>query len=228
MIMDPKKFYVGLGLFVSFIIFMIIIFLPVFKGQNGLEYMDALYNSISKGSANYIPELKEKIEPFNGKEIGIIIKMDTKAQAEYAAGLFERGGAVVETGEESLKIEGDLGGILKNCLKDSEMMYNNDGSKIMEKYNLDGKQVLYLWYKAFKAMDRGLNDQGRFKDADMVALVVEKAVECSYNYYDIEPKRISDSPGVVIFSLLFYVIYTVWYGFAFMYMFEGWGMRLAH
>ena len=34
--------------------------------------------------------------------------------------------------------------------------------------------------------------------------------------------------GVVIFSLVFYVIYTLWYGFAIMFMFEGWGLKLEH
>jgi len=32
----------------------------------------------------------------------------------------------------------------------------------------------------------------------------------------------------VIFSLVFYVVYTLWYGFGIMYMFEGWGLRLEH
>jgi hypothetical protein len=28
--------------------------------------------------------------------------------------------------------------------------------------------------------------------------------------------------------LIFYVVYTLWYGFAIMYMFEGWGLQLEH
>jgi hypothetical protein len=53
-------------------------------------------------------------------------------------------------------------------------------------------------------------------------------VETSYNYYLIEPQKISDRAFIVLFSLVFYVIYTVWYGFAIMFMFEGWGMELEH
>ena len=62
----------------------------------------------------------------------------------------------------------------------------------------------------------------------MVALVVKKAVELGYNYYKVEPQKIGNKIGIVIFSLVFYVIYTLWYGFAIMFMFEGWGMRLEH
>ena len=43
-----------------------------------------------------------------------------------------------------------------------------------------------------------------------------------------EPQSIMDRLGVVIFSLVFYVIYTLWYGFAILFMFEGWGMKLEH
>ena len=32
--------------------------------------------------------------------------------------------------------------------------------------------------------------------------------------------------GIVIASLVFYVVYTVWYGFALMYLVEGLGLRI--
>ena len=58
--------------------------------------------------------------------------------------------------------------------------------------------------------------------------MTKKAVECSNNYYHIAPQKIGDRFGIVIFSLVFYVVYTLWYGFAIMFMFEGWGLRLEH
>ena len=60
MIANKKKFSGGLILLAVFVVVLIIIFSPVFKGQNGLEYLDALYNSISKGSAYYIPKVLEE------------------------------------------------------------------------------------------------------------------------------------------------------------------------
>jgi hypothetical protein len=58
--------------------------------------------------------------------------------------------------------------------------------------------------------------------------VKTKAVEAAYNYYKIEPQKIGDRIGMVIFSLIFYVAYTLWYGFGILFMFEGWGIRLEH
>ena len=228
MIKDRKRFFVGFGMFIGFIILIIIIFLPVFKGQNGLEYMDALYNSISKGSANYIPHLRKKAADFREDPITVTLKMDTEDRAQKTGPLFEKGGATVRVSGKDLTVEGDLGLILENCINDSELMYNNAGQDMMAKYGLEGRQVLYNWYRALKGMNKVLKDQGKFREADIAVLVLEKGVECSYNYYNIEPRKISDSPGIMIFSLLFYVIYTVWYGFAFMFMFEGWGMNLEH
>ena len=77
-------------------------------------------------------------------------------------------------------------------------------------------------------MEFGLKQQKKFKLAKMAELVNSKAVETAYNYYGIDGQKITDRIGVVLFSLVFYVVYTLWYGFGIMYLFEGWGMRLEH
>ena len=70
--------------------------------------------------------------------------------------------------------------------------------------------------------------QKKFEAAKLVDLTQKKAVEAAYNYYGIEAQKISDRFGVVLFSLVFYVVYTLWYGFAILYLFEGCGLRLGH
>ncbi|MBU4260192.1 MAG: hypothetical protein KKH45_12535, partial [Proteobacteria bacterium] len=127
-----------------------------------------------------------------------------------------------------LTVSGDLGNILANCLTDSDSMYNNDGTKVSNKYGYNERQVLYNWWKALKAADKDLKKQKLFKEAKVVTLVINKVVETSYNYYKIEPQKITDKMGIVIFSLVFYVGYTLWYGFAILFMFEGWGLKLEH
>ncbi|NIR12585.1 MAG: hypothetical protein GWN86_00960, partial [Desulfobacterales bacterium] len=46
-------------------------------------------------------------------------------------------------------------------------------------------------------MEKDLKRQKKFKEAKIVALVVKKAVESSYNYYKIEPQKIGDRWGIV-------------------------------
>ncbi|MDL2121558.1 MAG: hypothetical protein LWX51_00435 [Deltaproteobacteria bacterium] len=228
MIANKKEFYGGFGLLVGFFVILFIIFSPVFNGQNGMEYLDDLYNSISKGSANYIPKVKKETDTFKGNTVNMALKMADENQAQQTAMLFTNAGATAEVSGAQLNVSGDLGNILTNCLEDSKSMYNNDGATVSNKYGYNERQVLYNWHTALKAADKDLKKQKLFKEAKVVALVIKKVVETSYNYYTIEPQKITDKMGIVIFSLVFYVCYTLWYGFAILFMFEGWGLRLEH
>ena len=228
MMENRKKMFGGFGLLIGFAVVLIIIFSPVFKGQNGLEYLDDLYNSISKGSAYYIPKVKAETDTFSGRSVTATIEMKDESQTQQTAALFMKGGALVNISGTQLKIEGDLGKILANCLADADRMYMNDGQAISSKYGYSERQALFNWWQALTAMDKVLKKQKQFQEAKTVDLVVKKAVETSYNYYQIEPQKISDRAFIVFFSLVFYVIYTLWYGFAVMFLFEGWGLKLEH
>ena len=95
-----------------FIIMMAVIFSPIFNGKNGLQYLDELYNSLSKGSAYFIPELREDASDYIGTSIDVSIEMKTIEQAEQTAVLYQEAGAEVITSEAELEVNGDLGQIL--------------------------------------------------------------------------------------------------------------------
>ncbi|MFC1894045.1 hypothetical protein ACFLYR_08550 [Chloroflexota bacterium] len=226
MITDKVKFYGGLGMLVIFMVLLLIMFSPVFHGRNALEYADELYNSISKDSAYYIPDIKKESAEFNGVSISVILEMEEEERAYQTALLYQESGAEVTTSGTELEISGDLGGILQTCLDDTDAMYHNNGEAIQEKYGYDERWVLYNWWESLEAIDQELNDQGLFVEAKAVAKVMERAVEPAYNYYGIEAERMSDRIGVVLFSLVVYVVYTVWYGFGLMFLLEGWGIKI--
>ena len=228
MIAHKKEFFGGLSMLGAFIIVLIIIFMPIFGGQNGLNYLDNLYNTISKGSAYYIPKVKQETQKYVGNAVTVTMVMAEEERARQVAPLLMEGGALVNVSGAEVKASGDLGQILGNCLADADLMYHNDAEKLSAKYGYEGKRVLLNWWVALHHMENALKAQKKFKEAKVVALVVKKAVELGYNYYKVEPEKIGDKIGIVIFSLIFYVIYTLWYGFAIMFMFEGWGMRLEH
>jgi len=228
MIADRKIFFTGFGLIIGFFIVLIVFFSPILDGKNCLDYLDNLYNSISKGSAYYIPKVMKETDKFAGRSVSVTLDMGDKKHAEQAAELFEAGAVAITVTEARIKVTGDLGKILENCLADADLMYHNNGEKISGKYGYDERQAIYNWWKVFKEMDNELKRQKKFREAEIVSLVMKKALEPSYNYYKIQPQKISDRWGIVIVSLIFYVFYTIWYGFAVMFMFEGWGMRLEH
>jgi len=228
MIAKKGEFYSGAGMMGVFVVVLVVIFMPIFNGHNGLNYLDALYNSISKGSAYYIPAMQEEAQPFAGTSVKVDLVMADETQARQSSLLFQKGGALVNVNGPNLAVDGDLGKILAVCLSDADLMYHNNGSDVAAKYGYGERQVLHNWWAANNAMENDLKRQKQFKAAKMVATVNKKAVETAYNYYQIEPQKISERYGIVTFSLIFYVAYTLWYGFAIMFLFEGWGLRLEH
>ena len=228
MIANKSKFTTGMILMVLFTAVFIAIFMPLFGGQNGLEYLDNLYNSISKGSAYYIDGAREEVNALDDASITLSLTMKSDMQARQTMPLLAKTGARVDLEGAQLTVTGSMVTILNHCLDDAQFMYDNDGSSVSAKYGYNEKTALYNWWSALKAMDFDLKRQKLFKTAKTADLVNKKAVETAYNYYGIEGQKITDRIGVVLFSLVFYVAYTLWYGFGIMYLFEGWGMRLEH
>jgi hypothetical protein len=225
---QKQSLFKGVALLVSFSVVLVLLFLPLFNGHNALEFMDNLYNSISKGSANYLPGVRQEILQFKNREIQVSLLMADEKQAAQTAQLFQAGGARAHAEGTAVMIESDMAGFLLNALDDAEKMYANQGEHLRNKYGHDERRVLYNWWNALKAMDFELSKQKLFKEAKLVAMVQNKAVETAYNYYGIEAQSIRHKYVIVIISLLFYVVYTLWYGFGVLYLFEGLGLKLGH
>lgn len=228
MIANKSKYITGAMLLIVFAGVFVAIFIPMFDGKNGLEYLDNLYNSISKGSAYYIDTVRKDLETIQTPELTVKMTMKSELQAQQTVPLFMQAGAQVGQSGTQLTATGNMIQILNNVLDDAQLMYDNDGTALSAKYGYAEKTVMYNWWSALKAMDFDLKQQKKFKSAKMADLVNQKAVETAYNYYGIEGQRISERLGVVFFSLVFYVVYTLWYGFGIMYLFEGFGLRMEH
>jgi hypothetical protein len=228
MIASPGKLFGGLVLLAAFAAVLVAMFLPLFDGRNALDSMDSLFNSVSKGSAYYVADLRAEAEGRRGNAVAVTLAMGGETQAGQTAALFRAGGATVEVAEAELRVGGDLGEILLRCLKDADEMFANAGDGVRDRYGYEERRVLFNWWTALQAMDEELKRQKRFAEAAFVAKVKERAVECAYNYYGIEPWKVSDKVGLVLFSLVFYVVYTVWYGYAIILVLEGWGLNLSH
>lgn len=223
-----KKFLAGALMMVCFAAVLVLLFLPLFEGKNSLDYLDNLYNSISKGSAYYIPKVKQESQKFVGKTVDLNLALADAREANLSAAILKAAGAQVSQSGTTLKVKADMGKILSSCLNDSDDLFHNQGEKIAKRYGKNERLVLFTWWQTLKALEKDLNRQKLFVMAKIVKTAQAKAVECAYNFYKIKPLNIGDRWGIVLFSLVFYVIYTVWYGFSVMFMFEGAGFRLGH
>lgn len=228
MLANKKEFTTGLLMMVAFLIVLIVMFMPVFGGHNALNYFDSLYNSISKGSAYYVPDLKKKIEKLPAKSITVTLNMKDDAEAKTVGNLLMKSGAMVNVTGAQLKVSGEMNAMMKNALEDADNLFHNRGESVKSRYQMDERLAGYGWWVGMKAIIKDLNRQHLFAEAKQLGELNKKAVECAYNYYGIEAQNIGDKWFIVFFSLAFYVIYTVWYGYSILFMFEGWGLKLEH
>jgi len=228
MIANKKEFGGGLVMMIGFWIVFAILLSPIFAGQNLLDYMDSMYNSISKNSAYYIPAAQDKSREFAGRNIDLKIAAGEGQVAQRRADILRGAGMTVSEAGGELQVSGDLGGMLVSVLADADAMFANNGAAVTTRYGLPEKQSLYDWWAVLAAMEKSLTRQENFKESKMLYQVRTKSVEPAYNYYGIEAQSIREKLTVVVLSLGGYVIYTMWFGFAILFMFEGWGLKLEH
>ncbi len=217
---------IGFIMFFSFFGVLILIFSPVFQGKTGLDFADDLFNKLSKGSAYFIPDLLPMAQKYTGKPFRVTIQVEKAREAEQASKLLVSAGAKVEYEGGRLTIEGDLGKVLKAALRDSEDMFQNNGQKVKDLYGYDGKEVLQRWWMTLTRMEKSFKRNLQIEDSNTVSEIIKKGIEPAYNFYQIEPQKVSDRAGIMIFLLVFYVVYTLWWGYAIFHLFEGLGLSM--
>ncbi|KJS00524.1 MAG: hypothetical protein VR65_11855 [Desulfobulbaceae bacterium BRH_c16a] len=232
MSMQSKLKARGIVMLIAFFVLLGVIFMPVFPGQNGktngLDYMDNLFNMISKGSSYFIPQSIAESEKLAGQSIDLEITMASDKVAAETAKLYATGGAEVVVSGSTLAIKGEMTGIIKNSLADADLMFKNDGKPLADKYGYDERQVMFNWWSSFNAINKELTKQSNFTEAKTFSNVQKKALEPSYNYYGVKIESWKENIVLVLLSLAFYVFYTLWYGFGLMYVFEGLGYKIGH
>jgi len=226
LVRNKKIFSIGIVFAISFLAVLVFIFSPVFKGKNGLQFSDDSFNKLAKGSSYFIPKVSKSVEQFIGKPIAVSINLDQAEDTENTAKLLAAAGAKVDIKNTELKIEGDLGTILQSAIKDADSMYKNDGKTVSERYGYDEKMVMKNWWNALSRIEKGLKKEKFITEAKVVSDVTKKAVEPGYNFYQIDANKVSEHAGMMSGLLIFYVLYTMWWGYAIFYMFEGIGLSM--
>jgi hypothetical protein len=227
LIRHAKMFNLGALLGISFLVVLFLIFQPIFPGgKTGLDFSDDLFNKLSKGSSYFIPEVEKDNEKFIGTDFSVSIKLDKAEQVDKAVEILTTGGAQAVAQDTQVTISGDLGKLLGNVIKDSDEMYKNDGTRVSEAHGFNEMDVMALWWSILSKMNREFQKNKKVNESDMVMKVMQKAIEPAYNYYGIEAEGISSKAFTMIGLLVFYVLYTMWWGYAIFYLFDGIGLSM--
>ena len=228
LITDKKLFAKGALLMLSFIVVFILIFSPIFPGGvNGLHFSDDLFNRLSKGSSCFIPIIAKSVAAFDGKQIAVEVKMKSADEVKTSMLLLEKVGAKGEAKGEVVAVTADLGAMLGKVVADADLLYKDEFDKLNAAYGMDGKVAMKGWWTLLNAMIKPLQKIKQIEEANIVNSVNQKAIEPAYNFAGIPAENILTKIPTVAGLLIFYVIYTMWYGYAIFDMFGGMGLSMS-
>lgn len=229
MLYNKREFVLGLVLLGGFFIVLVLLFLPLHgSGQNTIDYLDNVFNAISKNSAYYIPQLEKRSAGFADRVMTCQLPVRGAHERERLRSLLGAAQTGIAEHEQQLDATVDLGRLLAVALADADRLYHNDSAALQAKYGQEARRVGYDWHRLLTSCAKQFERQQHFAEAKLVLDVVTKAIEPAYNYYGVVALPMKESMGVVVAALVGYILYTIWYGFAILYLFEGLGLRLEH
>jgi hypothetical protein len=223
-IINKNEFTLGAALTVTFFVFLFIIHTTTvisIKEKSLVNYTDEMFVSVSKGSVYFIPELVKTADKYVGKSLDVKIKKNEKA-----ALLFEKANARADLKNGELEIKGDLGEILKNVLKDADAAFKGEDRVLYDRYGYAGKEVIRQWWLSLKEIEGVYKKSKKFAEIKSLETLRIKALEPAFNFYGVEATSASHHALGISGIIAFYVIYTVWWGYAIYFFCEGIGLMM--
>jgi hypothetical protein len=227
-------FIKGLVLLATFAAVLVCILLPLYDGpngqkQNGLSVSDDFFNKLAKNSANYLQDVTDEVNEkiTDQAKLDVTVKMAKPADAAAAADIFTKAGFSGEAKESTVHVAGPLKPMLLKFIADAQIVFDNDpDGKLKEFYGLGADKALTLVFEVASRSIKVLQKDRLFTEADILDSLNKRALEPAVNFYGISGEPVSKNIPALSGLLIFYVVYTMWYGYAIFYLFEGIGMSM--
>ncbi len=229
LILNKKRLFTGIAMLVTFLACVVLVFMPIFDGKTGMEAADDLFNSLSKGSSYYIPEVEAEVGLYSGLEFNIALDVLEKEQADLYTQLFEGAGATVQLNDKQLLASGDFGALTVAALRDADDFFTGKEGLVNARYSAEeARPIIYHWHQVFTQVKEYYAHEQMHRESLYANQVMTKALEPSYNFAGIATSKVSDKAALTAFLLLLYLGYTLWYGFGVMFLFEGLGIVVSN
>ena len=224
----------GCLLLISFLALFGIMLMPLMKDElgnhmTGLQYADNVFNELSKGSSYFIPGVRNSVKTVEGKSVQLTVKLKKADLAALAGMVLEKSGATdVRVEDGKVSFSGNLGPILTSATDDADNLYNNNADAVSQKY--DGQPALKVaaaWWYVLSPCIKEQQKQYKIGEAQVVDNVLRRAIEPGNNFFSVPPAKVSEHLILMSAMLIFYVLYTLWYGFAIFELFEGMGLAMT-
>ena len=231
LIRSRKHFVAGIVMVGSFFAVCIYLLFPMLHDNygnrlTGLQFADSVFNSLAKGSSYFLPEVRKEIDAVEGKTIEVNVPLEHKYSYGAARVLSIVGAEANYDKEGRLHFKGDLGSILNAAADVGDTLYYNEHKPIEEKYRMPALQVAKCWWSLLHPAIQELQKQGHIEYAKIVDVTLKKALEPGNNFYMIEITKVKEHIPLIVGMLVFYLLYTLWYGFGIFQLFEGIGLSM--
>ena len=227
-------FFRGSLMLISFLVLFVALLMPIMRDENGkhmtgLEYADSVFNELSKGSSYFIHGVRSNLQKVDGKVVTVSVKLKKAALAPIAAMALQKAGATdVSATDGKVTFTGDLGKILASATDDADALYHNDADKVSQKYGGENAlKVASAWWYTLSPSIKELQKQRLIAESQVVDHVLRRAIEPGNNFYSVTAAKVSEHVLLMAGMLVFYVLYTLWYGFAIFELFEGIGLAMT-
>jgi hypothetical protein len=224
LVMNKKEFALGAVLSITFFALLFVMHNATvisIQGKSLVGYTDEMFVSVSKGSVYFIPDLVQIADNYVGKPLDVKIN-----GSEKSAMIFKKANAEIELKNGELKITGDLGNILKNILKDADAVFKGEDESVKVRYGYAGKEVVHQWWLSLKGIEGVYKKAKKFDEIKSLETIRIKALEPAFNFSGVEATSASQHALGISTVIVFYVIYTVWWGYAIFFISEGLGLLM--
>lgn len=230
LIHHKTSFVKGVVLLGTFVIICTFLLFPMLRDEygnhlTGLQYADSVFNSLSKGSSYFVPAVRENVSTVMGKSVKMDVALNHE-MAESMVKVYASCGARAHINGNRLIIMGDLGAILSAATDVGDRLYFNDTKTIESKYKQPALLVSRCFWYTLNPGIKDLQRQGMIAEAKVVDQVLRRALEPGNNFFSVPVAKVSDHIFLIVVMLMFYIIYTLWYGFGIMEIFQGIGLSL--
>ncbi|MDR1777717.1 MAG: hypothetical protein LBR31_07830 [Desulfovibrio sp.] len=236
LVREKGPFIRGSLLLLSFAVVFCVLLLPIMPDDTkvsghltGLQYADNVFNELSKGSSYFIPAVREQAKKLDGTSVTLTVTMKKADYAPLALTLLQKAEAAQAAAEGGkVTFSGNLGKILLAAVEDSDRLYHNDAQTVSSRYNgAPALKVSATWWYLLSPCIKEMQKQKLIREAQIVDQVIRRAIEPGNNFFSVKPTKVSEHVLLLAGMLIFYVVYTLWYGFSIFELFEGIGLTMT-
>ncbi|TIH15262.1 hypothetical protein D0S45_11365 [Marinifilum sp. JC120] len=196
---SSKTLTVAAILFISSMLMVGAMHLPLFNGDDGFEAMESTFNSLRKGVKPPFQKIEAENKEYLGKNINITLVFRNNDEARIATLMFLRNKLTVTPKGRKVNIQGDLGYTLKFFMNDIHLLYMNRFQTLERRYSMPATQAMYYLNRMLQKMAVAVGSQKMGAQEKLIKKIREKLLIPAYNLRSALP--VSETSGFTYLSL---------------------------